>query len=731
MSKFMRSAISLVFYVLPLSLLVLSACGGGGGGGGGAFTPVMQFSSSGGVMVSTFSGTANSGADGTGTAARFQGPNNAVSDGTNLYVADTHNHTIRKIVISTGAVSTLAGQAGVTGAADGTGTSATFNNPTGITIDNTNANLYVTDTGNNKIRKILISTGAVTSLTGMANTAVAASAVDGPGTAASFNGSRGITIIGSTLYVADTGNNKIRSVDSGTGFVSSLTGSSNIAAASGVLDGSFFNATFNAPAGIAAVGTSLYVADTGNNKIRKVDTVAVSASSLTGVINTLAASGALDGAAASAAFAAPAGIGTDGTNLFVADTGNNKIRQVTIGSLTVSSLTGASSVSVTAGYADGAASSVSFSAPAGIAFSANTIYVVDAGNNTVRSYSLGSLLTSTLAGSPLLNTGANGTGAVARYKLPGAVVSDGINLYVADTGNHTIRQIVISTGAATTLAGQSGVAGAADGTGAAATFNNPVGLAIGGGNLYVADSGNNKIRVVTISGGTVTSLTGVASSAAASGVQDGPASLATFNNPSGIATDGVNLYVADTGNNKIRQITISSPTATSLTGASSVAAGVGAADGAASSVSFSAPFGIVIDPAKTSLYVADTGNNKIRQIVIATGAASSVTGASGVAVTAGAADGAGSSASMNSPRGIATDGVSLYVADAGNNKIRQVTIAGALVSSVTGAANAAGAAGYADGLPAAATFSGPYGIAAVGASLYVVDRGNSVIRRIQ
>ncbi|HEY6021999.1 MAG TPA: hypothetical protein VIY48_19680, partial [Candidatus Paceibacterota bacterium] len=100
MSKFMRCAISLVFYLLPLSLLVLSACGGGGGGGV-VFTPVPLFNFSGNLMVSTFSGTANPGADGTGAAARFNNPYSTVSDGTNLYVADANNHTIRK---GTGAV---------------------------------------------------------------------------------------------------------------------------------------------------------------------------------------------------------------------------------------------------------------------------------------------------------------------------------------------------------------------------------------------------------------------------------------------------------------------------------------------------------------------------------------------------------------------------------------------------------------------------------------------------
>ncbi|HEY5994054.1 MAG TPA: hypothetical protein VIU46_05575 [Gallionellaceae bacterium] len=726
MSKFMRCAISLVFYLLPLSLLVLSACGGGGGGGV-VFTPVPLFNFSGNLMVSTFSGTANPGADGTGAAARFNNPYSTVSDGTNLYVADANNHTIRKVVISTGTISTLAGKAGVAGAADGSGSAATFNNPAGITIDSTNSILYVSDTGNNKIRSISISSGTVTSLTGPAGSAVVAGAVDGPGSLASFSGPRGITNIGGTLFVADTGNNKIRSVDSSTGAVGSVTGTTNLPSGAGALDGSNSNATFNAPAGITAIGTALYVADTNNNKIRVISIGGVV--SLTGTTNLASVSGSSDGAAASAAFAAPAGIGTDGTSLYVADTGNNKIRQINVSALTVNSLTGTFGVASVPGYADGAASSVTFSAPAGLAISGNFLYVTDSGNNTLRSFALFNQQAATLAGSPLPNTGANGTGAAARYNLPGGVTSDGTNLYVADSANHTIRKIVISNGVATTLAGQSGVAGAADGTGAAATFNNPTGIVTDGTNLYVADSGNNKIRVVAISSGAVTSLTGASSAAVVAGATDGAGGLASFNNPAGIATDGTNLYVADLANNKIRQVVISSGAVSSLTGAAGVAVTAGAADGPGASASFSSPHGITATGGM--LYVADMGNNKIRQVVISSGAVSSLTGASGVAATAGAADGAAASATMKAPRGITTDGSNLYVADAGNNKIRQIVIGSGAVSSLTGVANTAGAPGFADGQVSAATFSGPHAITLAGPSLYVADTGNSVIRKIQ
>ena len=125
-------------------------------------------------------------------------------DGTNLYVTDTLNHRIRKIVISTGAVTTLAGSS--SGNTDATGTSATFNYPKGITTDGTN--LYVADQSNHRIRKIVISTGVVTTLAGSSS-----GSTDATGTSASFSNPRGITTDGTNLYVADYNNDRIRKIE--------------------------------------------------------------------------------------------------------------------------------------------------------------------------------------------------------------------------------------------------------------------------------------------------------------------------------------------------------------------------------------------------------------------------------------------------------------------------------------------------------------------------------------
>src|SRR3990172_9114909 len=221
---------------------------------GGSFQDLPLTLSSG---VSTLAGAAGfSGTtDGTGTTAQFNLPAGITTDGTNLYVADTSNHTIRQIVISTGVVTTLAGTAGSANSTDGTGAAARFSYPAGITTDGpTGLNLYVADAGNHTIRQIVISTGVVTTLAG---TAGSANSTDGTGAAARFNGPQGITTDGTNLYIADTGNHTIRKIAAG-GVVTTVAGA---AGTSGTTDGTLASARFNTPTGITTDGTSLYDTD--------------------------------------------------------------------------------------------------------------------------------------------------------------------------------------------------------------------------------------------------------------------------------------------------------------------------------------------------------------------------------------------------------------------------------------------------------------------------------------
>lgn len=324
----------------------------------------------------------------------------------------------------------------------------------------------------------------------------------------------------------------------------------------------------------------------------------------------------------------------------------------------------------------------------------------------------------TLAGSALSVGTADGTGAAARFNLPIGITTDGTNLYVADTDNHTIRKIVIATGAVTTLAGTVGVYGSADGTGTSASFRSPMDITTGtdGTNLYVADTYNNTIRKIVIATGVVTTMAGNG----VGGSTDGTGIAASFSFPYGITTDGPNLYVADTGNHTIRKIVIATGEVTTMAGSVGV---TGSTDGTGATARFYTPMGITTD--ETNLYVADASNHTIRKIVIATGI---VTTLAGTAEVIGSTDASGADARFNNARGLTTDGTNLYVTDYGNHTIRKIVIATGAVTTLAGTALSAGST---DATGVAARFNSPMGIITDGTNLYVVDSNNNTIRKIQ
>jgi hypothetical protein len=257
----------------------------------------------------------------------------------------------------------------------------------------------------------------------------------------------------------------------------------------------------------------------------------------------------------------------------------------------------------------------------------------------------------------------NGTGPGNNsFNLPSGAVADGNgNIYIADAGNNVIRKYAISTGAVSTFAG-SGTAGSANGTGTAASFNHPTGVAIdASGTLYVADEDNDLIRKIT-SAGVVSTLAG--SAGAAGDVDAGTGTSARFNLPYGVATDGSgNLFVADYNNHKIRKIVISSTAVSTYAGSGTA----GSANGTGTAATFRYPTGVATD-ASGNVYVADQQNNMIRLIntsqVVTTYAGST---------TAGSSPGTGTAASFNYPTSVALDAAgNVYVADKNNNQVRVI-----------------------------------------------------------
>ncbi len=657
--------------------------------------------------ISTVAGYAGKGsADGTGGSALFFNPQGVAVDGAgNVYVADSGNNTIR-VITPSGVSSTLAGTAGVTGSADGMGSNASFNQPSGIALDGA-TNIYVSDYGNSTIRKITLS-GQVTTIAG---TAGVTGSVNATGTSASFFHPLGIAVDSATnVYVADYGNHLIRKITPSHA-VSTLAGSAGVA---GFANATGTAALFDEPEAVAVDPSgNVYVADTGNAAIRKI----TSGGAVTTFAGSPGSPGSTDAATATnALFYQPDGIAISSAgNLYVSDYFNNTIRKIS----SAGAVTTLAGLAGTAGSANGTNNSARFWGPQGVAVSsAGTIYVADTANSIVRVVTPAGVVT-TLAGSPSGGS-ANGASSIARFYNPHNIAVDGLtNVYVADTQNSVIRKIT-SLGVVSVLAGSPGVFGSADGPGTSALFSGPQGVAVdGAGNVYVADTGNSTIRLIT-SGGVVSTLAGMAGNP---GNADGTGTGAQFYQPQGVAVDSTgNVYVADTWNHTIRKITPGGVTST-LAG---LAGTLGSFDGTNSEARFNYPAGVALD-SSGNLYVADYNNHTIREVT----PAGAVTTVAGLAGTWGDVDGTNSGALFFAPAGISVDRIgNLYVVDSGNNTLREVTPSGTnwVVSTVAGLP---GASGSMDGAGSGAEFYYPVGIAVDTAGyLYMADSGNNTVRLV-
>ncbi|MDR0902873.1 MAG: hypothetical protein LBM92_08915, partial [Opitutaceae bacterium] len=294
-------------------------------------------------------------------------------------------------------------------------------------------------------------------------------------------------------------------------------------------------------------------------------------------------------------------------------------------------------------------------------------------------------------------------------------------IYTANRVRNTIEYIDLD-GAQHILAGDSlDAAGWRDGSARAARFNAPRGLALGGGTLFVADTGNNVIRGIDLATNAVATLAGSAT-ATGTGAElaaDGPAAAARLNKPAGLALDSTGLlFIADSANHTVRTLDLG-------TGEVSTIAGE---PGAASpgETRFNTPLGLALSEDESVLYVADSGNHAIRAVTpsSAPGGGFVITTLAGSLATLGALDGTGTDARFNAPGGVAVaDGV-LYVADTNNSLLRAIT--GNTVATLGGS----GGSGFRDGVPAAARFNKPEGIAADARRdlLFIADTGNQAVR---
>jgi uncharacterized protein (TIGR03437 family) len=654
-------------------------------------------------IINTFAGNGQLGSIGfigdgfQATAANLLLPGGVAVDGSgNVFIADTGDNVIRKVTPD-GVINTVAGD-GLPGFGGDTllATSAQLHNPQDVFVDSS-GNIFIADTANAAIRKVTTDNN-INTFAG--NATVGFSGDGGPALKAGLIAPFAVTVDGSgNVYFAEAEDGRIRKVDT--------SGNINTVAGSGTLgfggDGSSATkATLNLPTGVAIDSSSnLYIADTQNARIRKV---------ASGTISSVAGNGLLSyggdgGAATSAALAAPQAVAVDAAgNFYIADRANNAVRMVTAKGV-ISTIAGNGTAG--SGGDNGAAASATLNGPQGIAVdAAGNIYVSDTGNARVRKISNGTI--TTVAGNGTQGYGGDGgaaTGAMLNTPL-GLAVDKAGNLYIADLGNNVIRRV--ANGTIATFAGSTQGFGGNGGPALSARLSGPQGVAVdASGNLYITDTLNASVRVVTASG-TIANVAGTGIPGYSG--DGGPASKAQLGSPTGIAIDSAGtLYVADSGS-RIRKIF---PNGVIVTIAGGAGTGYTGDGGPATSAELTGAQGVAVD-ANGNVYVADSGNNAVRllQMSAASGTIAAVTNA------------ATNLAGPIAPGEV----VVLYGSNIGASKLTSYS---GLNSQGLVSTTLAGTSVYFNGLPAPMIYTSPNQVGAVvpfnvggsSASVYVVNQG--------
>jgi sugar lactone lactonase YvrE len=647
--------------------------------------------------ISIYAGNITGGYTGDGglaTAATLDEPFAGALDANgNLYFSDSQNCVIRKITASTGIITTVVGNGNCGYSGDGlAATSATLNFPQGVAIDPL-GNIFIVDYNNDVVRRVDGSTNVITTFAGNGN--VGYTGDGGAATQATLNFPVGVaTDTAGNVYIADAGNNVVRFVNATTNIITTVAGNGNPGYAGD--GGPAIRATLNYPAALAVDSAgNLYIADTDNAVIRKVDTK--------NTINTIIGDhaygfGGDGGPALQATLTNPFGLAVDSAgDVWVADYWNNRIRMYAAATAIFNTVVGNGSV-----YDGLAATSGSLYFPRGPALdSQGNLYITDTNNNRIRVVNASTGIITTVAGTnvpcaqPTLPCGDGGQATAAAFFGPHSVNLDPTDTFmnIADSGDSRLRQVNTGTGIISTIAG-TGVAGFSGdgGPATAAQINSPRAPNYDSlGNLYFVDTSNHRVRKIDKTTGIITTVVGSGGFAAESQGCDGggysgdggPATSATLHCPLGMAIDANdNLFIADYLNNVIRKVDAKTQIITTVVGTGTP--GYTGDNGPATASTLNLPDRVSVNGAG-NLFISDTGNNVVRRVdaltqIITTFAGSGAFGFSGDG-------GPALSAALAQPTGVVvTDSGDLYLGDLLNNRIRKVTLNSAVTFSPATAA---------------------------------------------
>ncbi len=596
-------------------------------------------------VITTFAGNGtfgSSGDKGPATMAQLS-PSALVTDPAgNLYIADTCR--IRRVEAGSGIITTVAGNGTCSFSGDGGPATAAGFSASGLVFD-PSGNLYIADGRNERIRKVSVSSGIITTIAGNGAEPPVSngyrgtfSGDGGPATAAGLASPGGLVFDSAgNLYLADTGNGRIRRIDAISGVITTFAGNGSVFFSGD--GGPATESRLANPSDVAIdLAGNLYIADQSQNRIRKV-------SASTAIITTIAGNGGAftffgdGGPATGAKLNGPQGMSVDPLgNVYIADSNNGRIRKVAAGTGTINTIAGGGDLTVGAGDGVPATSAFLLRPYAVTLDSKGNVYIADF--QRIRKIAADSGIITTVAGTGTAGfSGDGGPATAARLYLPSDLlrVSAGNiitldsagNLYIADTYNQRVRKVMVDSGNITTIAGRgtttfTGGFSGDNGPATAAELNNPSAVALDpSGNLYIADTDNRRVRMVSASLGIITTVVG--GSATFFSGDGGPALGAGIYRPSGLTFDAAgNLFIADSGNLRIRKVSAGSGVITTIAGNGndsstetyydSTITGFYQGDGGPASTSaIAGGVGVAVD-VTGNVYVADRTSDRIRAI---------------------------------------------------------------------------------------------------------------------